>query len=132
MDLSQAFAEVATSNQTLAFIVLILANFVLGVLAALKDGKFEWKELAGIFTKVFPLFGSYLTLATVGQGVSGPAGVAVENGALLAGLPFLLGVWKNLKTTGIPQILAATLAHTVREVTNTKPPPPPISPSQQE
>ena len=127
MDLNQAFGEVATSNQTLGFVVLILANFILGVLAALKDGKFEWKELAGIFNKVLPMFGSYLALATVGQGVEGPAGDAVENGALLAGLPFLLGAWKNLKATGIPQIIASTLAHTVKEVTDTKPPTPPAS-----
>ena len=122
MDLNQAFAEVATSNQTLAFVVLILANFVLGVLAALKDGKFTWAEVSGIFNKVLPLFGSYLTLATVGQGVPGPAGTAVETGALLAGLPFLLGSWKNLKATGIPQVIASTIVHTLREVTNTKPP----------
>ena len=129
MDLNQAFSEVAASNQTLAFIVLILANFVLGVLAALKDGKFEWGELAGIFAKVFPLFVSYLVLATVGQGVKGLAGDAVETGAMLAGLPFLLGVWKNLRATGIPQIIASTIAHTVKEVTDTKPPAPPVAPS---
>lgn len=118
MDLQQAFSDVVGSNQTVAIVVLILANFVLGVLAALKDGKFAWSELANIITdtkKVMPLIG-YLLVSTVGKSMASPTGDVVANGAMLAGLPYLISTWKSLKSTGVPQVLTGTVAKTLNEV----------------
>lgn len=126
MDLNQAFEEVVGSNQTLAVVLLILANFALGVLAALKDGRFTWEELSDILAsskKLTPLIG-YLVASTVGQGITGPAGDVVQNGALLAALPYVLSTWKSLKATGAPQVVTKTIAHTIHEVIDTKPPDP--------
>ena len=124
MDLNQAFAEVVNSNQGVAVMALVAANFVLGVLAALKDGRFTWAEFSGIITdakKLTPLVG-FLVVSMVGKGMDSPASGVVENGALLAGLPFLISTWKSLKSTGIPAMLSTTFAHTVKEVANTAPP----------
>ena len=124
MDLNQAFGDVVGANQTVVIIVLILANFVLGVLAALKDGKFEWSELANIVAdgkKVMPLIG-YLLFSTVGKSMDTPTGDVVANGAMLGGLPYVISTWKSLRATGVPQILVGTVVKTLKEVTDTKPP----------
>ena len=92
-----AFQEIATSNPTLAFLAVIAANLVAGVLAALKDGKFEWSKLADIFKKLFPLLGSYLALQATGEAMASPAGDAVKAGSSLAALPFILSIWKDIK-----------------------------------
>ena len=97
MDISVAFQEIAQSNPTLAFLALIGANLVAGVIVALKDGKFEWSELAGIFTKVWPLLGSYAGLQVAGEAIAGSTGEVVQTASWLAMLPFILGIWNNIK-----------------------------------
>ena len=92
-----AFQEIATSNPTLAFLALIGANLVAGILVALKDGEFTWDELTAIFGKLFPLLGSYLALQTTGEAIAGPTGDAVQGASYLAMLPFVLSTWKDIK-----------------------------------
>ena len=102
MDMNQAFGELAHSNQTLAFILVVAANVVLGVLAALKDRQFELAEVANIFNKLWPMLGAYFALNVGGEAMGGPTGNAVQVVSWATMLPFLKGAVKNLREVGVP------------------------------
>ena len=110
-----AFQEIATSNPTLAFLALIGANLVAGVMVALKDGKFTWGELADIFKKLFPLFGSYLALRATGQAIAGPMGEAVETASYITALPFVTSILKDVKKL-MPKTPASGLLPAIDEL----------------
>ena len=102
MDYSAELTKVLGSNQTLALVFLILANVVLGVMVALKDGKFTLPELAAIFRKVALYGGTYLGLGVTSEAMAGPASVVAETGSLLAFLPFIASSVADTRKMGLP------------------------------
>jgi len=102
MDFGTELTTVLGSNQTLAFLLLVVANVVVGVLAALKDRRFELGEVGTIFYKVLPLFGSFLLLKIGGQAVGGASGDMMAVGAWGTLLPFVKGTLKNIRELGVP------------------------------
>lgn len=101
-ELSKAFGDLVGSNQAYGLMILIVANFILGVLNALKDGKFTLAELGAILRKVAPYFGSFLALGVTGKAAGGTLEpLLLWAGTLLAGAPFASGTLRG----------AAELAH---------------------
>lgn len=98
MDFGQAFSEIAATNRTLAFVALIAANIIIGAMAALKDGKFELAELAGIFDKkLLTLALGFLGVNIAGEGIGGAEGTAVAlGGSAVASAPFAASILKYL------------------------------------
>ena len=98
-----AFEEVVSSYPTLAILSLILINLALGVVNALKDGRFTLYEMGDIMKKVLPLLLGYFTLATTGRVIGGTAGTLTEFLApILGGAPFVASSLKELKGVGVP------------------------------
>ena len=121
MDFEKLFVEIAQSNQTLAFLLLVAGNVVMGVLAALKDGRFELGELAGIFNKLFPMLGSYAALQVTGAAMGPGAGDLVEAASWGTMLPFVKGIVKDLREVGLPveKVVGTGLADMVGKVDRT-------------
>src|SRR3989304_1727119 len=94
--IAQAFGEVARAKPMIALAFLIGANLALGVMDALKDGKFTFAELADILKKVlYYVLPGPLVLGTTGQLMEGTAGNILSIlGTALGLLPFSCGVGK--------------------------------------
>lgn len=110
--LTQAFGEIVSSNTTVALVFLILANLVLGVLNAMKDGKFTLEELSGILKKVLPyVFAGYFGLGTVGELQGGITGEVISLlGTILGMTPFAVGTVKEGRSLGlIPKPISAVV-----------------------
>jgi len=110
--LTAAFGEILASNTTVALAFLILGNLVLGVVNAMKDGKFTIDEVSGILKKVLPyVFGGYFGLGTVGALQGGITGdVVALLGTILGMLPFGVGIAKEGRSLGfVPNPLQKVL-----------------------
>ena len=103
MDFGQAMQQFLTGNQTLAFWALVGVNLVLGVIVALKDGKFTVAELGDISKKILPYFGTYLGAGLTGTLLQDWYGQTLQWGGVVVGSSvFAVGLLKNLEAlTGL-------------------------------
>ena len=116
MDYAAELTKVLGSNQTLALVVLIGVNLVLGVLAAAKDGKFELVELFAILKKVAIFGGTYLGLGVASPAMPDPAAVVAEAGTWGALVAFAASSLKNARELGVPGIPDFVARRPIEEV----------------
>lgn len=102
--LGQAIQALVLAKPTWAVISLIGLNFILGVINALKDGRFTFYEVADIAKKVAPIAITYFAI-----GVSSEMALTEQLAntintlvAVVAGLPFLASSLKEANALRVP------------------------------
>jgi len=103
MEPTTELGKILASQPVLALGVLIVVNFILGVMAALKDGRFTLVELSGIVKKALIYVGGYAGVVVVGEAQGG----AVESltgtvAPVLTAIPFVASALKSLNELGVP------------------------------
>ena len=115
MDYTKELTEVLKSSPLLALIILLAVQWVVGVLAAMKDGKFEFAEMAGVLKKSLVWVGAFVSTQLAGEGMGSGTGDVVTSAGYLAFLPILKGILKNVRVLGLPleKVVGPTVADLV-------------------
>lgn len=103
MDVGQAMQQFLTGNQTLAFWALVGVNLILGVIVALKDGRFTLAELGDISKKILPYGAAFFGAGLTGAMLQDWFGQTLQWGGVVIGSSvFAVGAVKNLEAlTGL-------------------------------
>lgn len=110
--LEELFNEfwLAYGGEVVTILLLIVVDILVGVLAALRDGAFEWERVGDFYqSKIIPYVGSYVLLALLfgfgDRDLIGLAGIGDE--VLLAARAIIFvslggSIFGNLQVIGVP------------------------------
>jgi hypothetical protein len=102
MDILKAFIAIIDGLKLTTIFILIVADFILGVIVAIKTGTFAWTKLADFLnTSVFYYLGGYFVMGVLAM-VRQEFVLAVTGAAAIMIASLLAGVIIKLKALGLP------------------------------